>query len=350
MTSLIRETLDLLEKNTPFALAVIIGHSGSTPRTSGSRMLVQQDKSILGTIGGGLVEANVIETCTGMMDRSRSRIMDFTLDQELKEGMDMVCGGSLTVWIRSFAPPCDPEALRVWQMLADLETRGKKALAVTRITPDGPAETSLVLEGGEVAGPGMLPKPLLDAAGENRFTGSGPVRQCHGLDQFIIDPLARPHTLYICGAGHVGFQLATLANLTDFTCVVMDDRKEFANAERFPHAADIRVLDDFSSAFEGLPIDGSAYIVILTRGHLHDQIVLEQALETHAAYIGMIGSKKKKQQIYDNLVEKGVDPALLEKVYSPIGLKIKAETPAEIAVSIMGELIRVRAENKGNPA
>ncbi|WP_320042419.1 XdhC family aldehyde oxidoreductase maturation factor [uncultured Desulfobacter sp.] len=350
MTSLIQESLELLNNGTPFALAVIIGHKGSTPRTSGSKMLVRLDKSISGTIGGGLVEAKVMNACVDLLDQSRSEIMDFTLDQEIKAGMDMVCGGSLTVWIRSFVPPCPPEQIQVWQTLADLEATGKKALAVTRIMADKTTESSLVLEKGQVVGPSMLPKVLMDAAGENRFTGPAPVRQFYGLDQFIIEPLSRPDTLYIFGAGHVGFQLAKMANLVDFTCVVTDDRAEFANESRFPHSAQIRVLDDFSNAFDGLDIDGNAYIVILTRGHLHDQTVLEQALKTDAAYIGMIGSKKKKKQIYDNLMEKGVAQAQLEQVYAPIGLKIKAETPAEIAVSIMAELIKIRAENKENPS
>jgi len=348
MTSIIRESLDLLNAGTPFALAVIISHKGSTPRTSGSKMLVRPDKSISGTIGGGLVEAKVMEACVNLLDRSRSEIMDFTLDQEIKAGMDMVCGGSLTVLLRSFVPPCPPEQIHVWQVLADLEVEGKKALSVTRIMADKTAETSLVLEHGEVVGPAMLPKALMDAAGENRFAGPGPVRQVYGLEQFIIEPLSRPDTVYICGAGHVGFQLAKMASLTDFSCVVIDDRAEFANESRFPHAAGIRVMDAFSNAFDGLDIDGNAYIVILTRGHLHDQTVLEQALKTDAAYIGMIGSRKKKKQIYDNLMEKGVTPARLEQVYAPIGVKIKAETPAEIAVSIMGEIIQVRAENKEN--
>lgn len=346
MTSLIRESLNFLETNTPFALAVIIGHKGSTPRTSGSKMLVRQDKSILGTIGGGLVEANVIDACADLLDRPQSKIMDFTLDQELKEGMDMVCGGSLTVWLRSFVPPHAPDQIQVWQTLAALETAGKTALAVTRITGNSPAQTSLILDKGEVVGPGMLPKALMDGADENRFKGPAPVREFFGLDDFIIEPLARPDTLYIFGAGHVGFQLAKMAYLTDFACVVTDDREEFANPDRFPHAA-VRVLDEFSGCFEGLAIDANSYIVILTRGHLHDQTVLEQALKTRAGYIGMIGSKKKKQQIYSNLMEKGVDPAQLEQVYSPIGLEIAAETPAEIAVSIMGEVIKVRADQKG---
>lgn len=118
MRSLIRESLDLLNNGIPFALAVIIGHKGSTPRTSGSKMLVRPDKSISGTIGGGMVEAKVINACIDLLDRSRSEIMDFNLDQKIKPGMDMVCGGSLTVWLRSFVPPCSRNKSRCgrcWQ-------------------------------------------------------------------------------------------------------------------------------------------------------------------------------------------------------------------------------------------
>jgi len=298
------------------------------------------------------VEANVIEACVDLIaaTRSRSKIMEFTLDQEIKDGMDMVCGGSLTVWIQTFIPPFSPAMTEVYKTLATLEARGKNALHITLIQGNEPKATCLILDKEEVVGPQVLPKPLLDAAGENKFTGPGPFREFHGLEEFMIEPLSPRDTLFIFGAGHVGFQLAHMAGLTDFFAVVTDDRAEFANADRFPQAGQIRVLDDFSQAFEGLNIGPNSYIVILTRGHLHDQTVLEQALKTPAPYIGMIGSRKKREQIYNNLLKKGMDSAQLDRVYSPIGLAIKAETPAEIAVSIMGELIKARAENKKPPA
>lgn len=105
MNRLSQEIIQEIEAGRPFALATILSHRGSTPRTSGSRMLVRSDKSIAGTIGGGLVEAGVMDACAGMLDRSRSRVMDYTLNKELKDGMDMVCEGSLSVWLRSFVPP-----------------------------------------------------------------------------------------------------------------------------------------------------------------------------------------------------------------------------------------------------
>ncbi|MDX2447004.1 MAG: XdhC family protein, partial [Desulfobacterales bacterium] len=135
-----------------------------------------------------------------------------------------------------------------------------------------------------------------------------------------------------------------MAHLTDFLTVVVDDREEFANPERFPDSKTVHVVKKFDTAFDSLSIDESSYIVILTRGHLHDETVLEAALKTDAAYIGMIGSRTKRNQIYTNLREKGIADKALESVFSPIGLEIHAETPAEIAVSIMGEIIKIRAE------
>jgi xanthine dehydrogenase accessory factor len=125
--------------------------------------------------------------------------------------------------------------------------------------------------------------------------------------------------------------------------VVLDDRPEFASSERFPRAEQIKVIPSFPQAFEGLEIDRDGYVVIVTRGHLHDKTVLEQALKTDAGYIGMIGSRRKRDLIYRELLTKGFSQAELGRVHAPIGLAIGAETPEEIAVSIVAELIQVRA-------
>ena len=133
MMNLSREIQLELDAARPFVLATIISHKGSTPRTSGSRMLVREDKTIAGTIGGGLVEANVMDACMEMLDTSRTRIMDFSLDQEAKAGMDMICGGSLTVWLRSFVPPFSAELFTAFRLMADFGAQSVKAFAVTRI-------------------------------------------------------------------------------------------------------------------------------------------------------------------------------------------------------------------------
>jgi xanthine dehydrogenase accessory factor len=158
-----------------------------------------------------------------------------------------------------------------------------------------------------------------------------------------VEPTVLPGTVYLFGAGHVSRPVAELASVVDFQTVVLDDRAEFSNAERFPKADQIKVIPSFHQAFEGLDIDRDSYVVILTRGHLHDKTVLEQALKSNAGYIGMIGSRRKRDLIYQELLGKGFAKNELERVCAPIGLAIGAETPEEIAVSIVAELIQVRA-------
>ena len=150
-------------------------------------------------------------------------------------------------------------------------------------------------------------------------------------------------TVYLFGAGHVSQQVAHLTSMTHFRTVVLDDRVEFANRERFPGADEIRVPASLDAAFTGLAIDRDSYIVIVTRGHRYDKTVLQQALRTEAGYIGMIGSKGKRDAVYKTLLEEGRTSAELERVHSPIGLKIGGDTPEEIAVSIVAELIKERS-------
>ncbi len=161
--------------------------------------------------------------------------------------------------------------------------------------------------------------------------------------RFLIEPHTAMGTLYLFGAGHVALQVANLAQNVHFQTIVLDDRQEFANSDRFVTAAEVKVLSSFEQALEGLEIDNDSYMVILTRGHSHDKTVLRQALGAPARYIGMIGSTRKRDAIYKALRNEGVTARELERVHCPIGLAIKAQTPEEIAVSIVAELIRKRA-------
>jgi len=290
------------------------------------------------------VEAMVIDACLGLMEQNRCSIREFSLNNELKDGLDMVCGGALAVLIETFVPDNDLENL--FQTLIDLEKKGKKGFLVSKIEgfskSDFIMHKCLVLPDGKTVGNNMLPKSLFDAILDNKFYSSSPVIHNQGLEEFIIETILPQDCIYILGAGHVGLQLARIAHITGFQTVIIDDREEFANHQRFPHARDVHAIKHFSQAFDNLAIDKNSYIVILTRGHLHDQNVLEAALNTKPAYIGMIGSRTKRDKIYANLEKKGISKKRLEKIYAPIGIKIKAQTPEEIAVSIMGEIIKKR--------
>jgi len=164
---------------------------------------------------------------------------------------------------------------------------------------------------------------------------------CGGDLEVFIEPILTTPTLFIFGGGHISLPLAKTAKLLGFKIAVIDDRAEFANTERFPEA-EMVLADDFTKAFSKLKIDKTSYIVIVTRGHQHDELVLDMALGTPAKYIGMIGSKTKVKATYSHLLAKGVPKEKLDSVHSPIGLEIGAQTPEEIAVSILAEIVKVK--------
>jgi len=159
--------------------------------------------------------------------------------------------------------------------------------------------------------------------------------------QVMLEVHERPATLLIVGAGHVGRALATIGAMCGFSIEIVDDRAEYANAERFPEADRI-TCGRFDEVLDGYPIDANTYVVCVTRGHKHDETSLRLVAPTDAAYVGMIGSKRRVNAVLQHLVEDGIDPRAVERVHTPIGLDIGAETPEEIAVSIMAEIIRAR--------
>jgi xanthine dehydrogenase accessory factor len=159
--------------------------------------------------------------------------------------------------------------------------------------------------------------------------------------QLFVDPLPGAQQLIIIGAGHVGQALADLGAMLGFHVVIVDDRASFANRERFPAAAEI-IVRPFEAAIDSLKLDRSCYVVAVTRGHAFDEIALRAALKQKPGYVGMIGSRRRVRATLDRIEADGVDRAVLEQVHAPIGLDIGAETPEEIAVSIMAEVIRER--------
>lgn len=171
---------------------------------------------------------------------------------------------------------------------------------------------------------------------------------CGGIVDIFIEPVVSQPTIYFFGAGHIGFSAAKIAKTAGFRVVVVDDRHDYASREKFPEADEL-YAQEYQEIFPHLFIDDNSYIVIACRDHTLDQTVLEMTLKTPARYIGMIASKKKAKTTLDNLADKGVSREALQRVHSPIGLDISAETPEEIAVSIVAELIKVRREKPQRP-
>jgi xanthine dehydrogenase accessory factor len=252
----------------------------------------------------------------------------------------------------------------IFEAIASLRRRGEKAVLATIVSTRGSAprkESSkmLVLANGKIIGTiggGAIEHQAYQEAlkvidgNESKLAhfelttadASKEGMTCGGMVDVFLEPIKPLPTLFIFGGGHISFFLARIGKMVDFQIIIIDDRPEFANAERFPEA-DKTITEDMASVKEQLNINSSSYIVIVTRGHQNDEKVLEWAVTTPAAYIGMIGSKRKIHVAFEYLKTKGITQEQLDRVHSPIGLSIGAETPEEIAVAIIAEIIQVRS-------
>lgn len=173
-------------------------------------------------------------------------------------------------------------------------------------------------------------------------------RTIAGATALYVEVVEHKPVFLVVGGGHIGRSLAKLAKLLDFHVAVIDDREEFANPERIPDADEV-ICDDFEAAIGRFPINANTSIVMVTRGHKQDELSLRAVLGRGAGYVGMIGSKRRTAAVLEHLRDEGFDPQHLDAVRTPIGLSIGAETPEEIAVSIMAEVIMLRRGGDGAP-
>lgn len=169
--------------------------------------------------------------------------------------------------------------------------------------------------------------------------------QCGGEVEVFIKIFSPPHKLLIVGGGHIALKLYELSKILGFYSVIFEDREEFCNKERFPEADELKVGDIEKLLYE-YSINDNCYVVIVTRGHKHDEIALRAVIKSDAKYIGMIGSKNKTRYVRDNLIKADISNDLIDKVYAPIGISLGGETPEEIAFSIMSEILLVKNQGK----
>jgi xanthine dehydrogenase accessory factor len=352
MQDIYSEIVKALEKKEKVALATLITRVGSAPRAVGAKYLVKEDGTSLGSIGGGCVEAEVWQEAQKVIEKREGRVLHFELTSEqLAEG-GLVCGGNIDI----FLEPLKEDFLNIYEEAARIRQKGGSAVLATLVSVDGDftkGESSKVLmkasgeKVGSLLGGVELEKKILSEREAVLREKKPKILVFSHEDrsvEVLLEPVFCEPTVYIFGGGHVSEQVAPLAKNVNFKLVIIDDREMFANRERFPEADEV-IVSEFEKCFDRLNIDDSSYIVIVTRGHLYDGIVLEQAVKTNARYIGMIGSKKKIKTLYEVLVKKGISKEALNRVHAPIGLDINSETPEEIAVSIVAELIKVRGEH-----
>lgn len=257
MKDIFEEIVRIKKAGIPGALATVTAVKGSSPGKEHFKMLVTESGEIIGSVGGGALESEVIELCKKIMKTEKAQQFDFNLVEKGPNASGMLCGGNITVFI----------------------------------------------------------EPIVN------------------------------HFVYIFGGGHIGLYLNQVLTMCGFSTIIIDDREEFSNSERFPDASET-LSGDYQEIMKNLELKKPSYIVITSRGHKFDQEILEWAITQDAKYIGMIGSKTKVATTFNRIKERGVSQETIDKVYSPIGLKIGAVSAEEIAVSIAAELISVKRQKE----
>jgi len=317
-------------------LATIVAEIGSSPRSAGSHMLVGTEGRICGTIGGGTVEYHSIQFAQGLLEKGRSKRKTYRLHKNDEEELGMLCGGDVDVYFQ-FIKGGDEKTAALMSRCLSLMEEDRDLWLFTDLTD--PDDWVMSLYGENIPLEGM------ELKGEDikKLARNNGVMQTIGGRRLYAEPVNFAGRVYIFGGGHCSQALAPVLTAVGFRCVVFDNREEYVSRDIFPGVYDL-ICGDYERLDRAVRIGPRDYIVIMT--HAWDMVVLRQVVKTQCQYIGVIGSKTKAAAVKTALKNEGVDPAFLNFLNAPIGLKIRSETPEEIAVSIAGEMILRRAENR----
>ena len=352
MKEVIQGAVDTLRDGRPCVLATVVRTKGSTPQKAGAMLLVKDDGSGLGTLGGGCVEGDIWFAAKEMLrDGSGPEFKDYYLNEDIAARDGLVCGGTMYFYLEplrrleDFLPLGD-------EILEAYDGGEPVSLATVVNSPRYPERlgAKLLLRADGVVsgtlGAETLDEPALEVARRIAEIGNSESISTEDGTEIFVEGFTTPPTLVMVGGGHVGKATADLANHMGYRVYIVDDRPEFSHEGRFPYAEDTIVIpyDQWSDQFS---INVNSFVVVATRGHRYDDMALESALKTRARYIGLLGSRRKTLMIYRRLLEQGITKERIGEVYAPIGLNIGALTPEEIAVSIMSEVTMVRRGGDG---
>ncbi len=336
---------DLLKEGKKLVIARIVKQKGSAPRTAGTKCIIFEDGKILGSIGGGVLEYRVMEEARKVFQNNKTELYHYQFLGSDTDNIEMVCGGTADIYLEPMFPD-NENIMQILSRINDLISAGGQGILLTRVSAGipGMSDFRMLLEEGSASSGNIAGTDIdQDEISSINKNGLHDLKDPKGpVFAEIIQPREE---LLLFGGGHIAAYVAPIAKSIGFYVVVVDDREKFANKSRFPDADEVKTIP-FSDLNENINITKKSYVVIMTRGHSHDKVVLGQVINSDAAYIGMIASRRKRDVVYNLLIEEGCSPDKLKRVYSPIGLDIKAETPEEIAISIAAELIQERAKDR----
>lgn len=327
-----------LKAGNDLTMVSVTATSGSTPRGSGARMIVGKQGRIYGTIGGGAVEYTSEQKALEVLENKKSYNHSYMLRKNEIQDLGMVCGGDVSCHFQYISPE-DTNVREAVDYALELYDRGVDIWIITDVTEG--AESGLAVYCRETGVKGMDVEEefltgLTDEAINVEFNGRN----------LCAEQINNSQKVYIFGGGHVAQELVPALSRVKFNCIVIEDREEFAKRELFECVTETRIVDmnDLDSVCK--EITANDYVCVMTRGHANDLEVEKHVLKTDARYIGVIGSRRKIESVNAKLREAGYTDDDIARITTPIGLEILAETPAEIAVSITGQLIYERAKDK----
>ena len=329
MRNMLKTIENRLSKGEDLVLVTVIASSGATPRGAGARMLVGKDGRICGTIGGGAVEYRSEQIAGQVLKAKSSRGHDFSLTKDDVQNLGMICGGACQVFFH-YLPAGDTAAITLAREAEDRFREGRDLWLISDIAAGGTLS-------------------LADTSNEalRKHLTRHPHRVQEVGTDLYVEQINTSGKVYIFGGGHVAQELVPVLSHVGFRCVVMDDREEFTASKLFPGAEAV-TLGDFQRIGDYCTIGSEDYVCVMTRGHAYDTVVQAQVLKCRPCYCGVIGSKFKAAGVRKTLKEEyGLADQELDLVTTPIGLDIKGETPAEIAISIAAQMILHRAERNG---
>ena len=355
MKEVIDGAIELLGDGQPCVLATVVRTKGSTPQKAGAMLLVREDGTGVGTLGGGCVEGDIWFAAKEILRQgSGPEFKDYYLNEDVAARDGLVCGGTMYFFLEPFREASEflPFAM---ELASAYEGGDAVALATVVNVPEGASTTLgakllLRLDGSVVGSLGStdLDSQAIEVGSKLAEVGSVESLITGDGTEIFIEGFTTPPTLVMVGGGHVGKATADLAHSLGYRVIVVDDRPEFANQERFPYAEQV-VVAPYEQWSSEVSLNLNSFVVVATRGHRFDDLALESALDTPSRYIGLLGSRRKTLMIYQRLVQQGTSTERLKQVRSPIGLDIGALTPEELAVSIMSEIIMVRRGGAGSP-
>ncbi|MBI4218961.1 MAG: XdhC family protein [Chloroflexi bacterium] len=356
MEPVFREAVRQLEQRRPLVIASVVRTSGSTPQKPGAKLLVREDGSAVGTLGGGCVEGDIWFAAKALLrEGGPAQLRDYVLNEDLAAQDGLVCGGTMYFLIDPVHTADEQFALFTREIVEAYDGGHPVALASLTVAPRGSdlivGSKLLVRENGETVG--TLGDSELDAEARKRARSLMAMGKYEHVitetgGEFFVEAYTTPPRLVIAGVGHVGRAHATAAGFVGFNVSVIDDRPEFSSRQRFPDVDQV-ITQDFVSALSTLPVNPNTFIVIATRGHRFDDVALEAAARTRASYVALLGSRRKTILIFESLLERGVPFERIREVRAPSGLDISARTPEEIAVSLVAEMLMFRLGGTGSP-